>query len=107
MAIKSFTLVLMLNFGLSNCWDIFGLTLCSDDGPHLVGLLVHLLNHLEQSVTGGDDWETFLSTVIVRKSARPSRCDTPGTAPYRNGTILRCVPTIHTAYFHSVGALEH
>ena len=68
-AIKSFTLVLMLNFGLSNCWDIFGLTLCADDGPHLVGHLVHLLNHLDQSVTGGHDWETFLSTVIVWRSA--------------------------------------
>ena len=82
----------MLKFGLSNCWDIFGLTLCSDDGPHLVGLLVHLLNHLDLSVTGGHDWETFLSTVVVWRSVWPSRCDTPGTAPYRNGTILRCVP---------------
>ena len=82
----------MLNFGLSNCWDIFALTLCSDDGPHLVGLLVHLLNHLDQSVTGGHDWGTFLSTVIVWRSAWPSRCDNPGTARSRNGTFLRCVP---------------
>ena len=88
-AITSFALVLMLN-----CWDIFGLTLCSDDddGPHLVGLLVHLLDHLDQCVTGGHDWENIPDTVIVWRSAWPSRCDIPGTAPYRNGTVLRCVP---------------
>ena len=44
------------------------------------------------SVTGGHDWEKFLTNVIVWRSAWPSRCDIPGTAPYRNGTILRCVP---------------
>ena len=53
---------------------------------------MHLLNHLDQSVTGGHDWESFLSTVIVWRSAWPSRCDILGTAPYRNGTILHCVP---------------
>ena len=95
----------MLNFDVSNCWDIFGLTLCCDDGPHLVGPLVHLPNQLDQSVTGGHDLEMFLSTVIVWRSAWPSGCDIPGTAPYRNGTVLRCVPTINTEYFHSIAAM--
>ena len=45
-----------------------------------------------QSVTCGHDWETFRSTVIGWRSARSSRCDIPGTTPYCNGTVRRCVP---------------
>ena len=89
-AIKSFTLVLMLNFGLSNCQDIFGLLLCFDGEPHLVGLLVNLLNHLDQSVTGGHDWETFLSSVTVWRAVWPSRCDIPRMALSRKGAVVSC-----------------
>ena len=40
---------------------------------------MHLLNHLDQSVTGGHDWETFLSTAIVEVCMAIE-------------IVLRCVP---------------
>ena len=45
-----------------------------------------------QTLSTCHDWETFLSTVIVWRAAWLSRCDIPGTALSRNGTVLRCVP---------------
>ena len=104
-AIKSFTLVLMLNFGLSNCQDIFGLRFCFDDGPHLVGLLVNLLNHLDQSVTGGHDWETFLPTVRLCGGLHGHR-DVTFLEQHFHATEPFCAVSHNSyEYFQSVGVM--
>ena len=47
----------------------------------------------------------FLSTVAVWRAAWPSRCDIPGTALSRNGTVLRCVSQVMPSTWNE--ALRH